>query len=905
MSLLTRKARRPGPRPIRVERLEDRAVPAGDFGSVLTAGGPGRDGAADVATDAAGNVYVVGGFADTVDFDPGPGTVALTSTGFQDGFVTRYTPDGRLAWAHAAGDGAAGVAADAAGNVYVTGVYTADTDFDPGPGQYVLPHTGRQSAFVLALDPAGNLVWAAGLTGVDTYVAPAAVAVDAAGAVFVAGEFSGAADFDPGPGTFPVDAGTAHFGFVLKLDPGGGLGWAAAFRTNKHVYPRDIAVDANGVYTTGFFAGGVDFDPGPGLHRFVQANVSSDYFVSKLNPDGTFGWAGQVGTLFSRSAWGSGIAVDGAGNVFTTGEFLGTHDFDPGPGTYSLTSQPPLPGEDPMPDMFVSKLDAAGRFVWARQIGGRADEWGTAIALDPAGNIYTAGIFSGTTDFDEGPAVASLSVAGDHQGVFVAKLDPEGYYRWARQLGRGGDASASALAVSGTGDVYTAGWFEGAVDFDPGPGTARRTSAPSTIFWGTDVYVSKLVQQPPGPLTYTARAGNGADALVLRRRRDRLELFDARAGRTLAGRHFDEVTAVVVTGADGETDTLTVDYSGGLFRPPGGVTFHGGAGGRDVVRVRGADTGYVLTDAGVTGGNGVAVALTGVEAAELTGGAGDNVLDATVFAGHALLDGGAGADVLRGARGGSLLRGGAGNDTLDANGASAIAAGGGGRDTLVAVADADFTLRSLPLGRAELKVTAPDATVLAVQLLSGVERAALTGGAGANVLDTGRFPGSVTLAGGSGHDRLAGGPAADVLDGGDGDDSLTGGRGNDQLDGGPGTDVLIEADDAHFSLSAARLVATSPAGAARGTDVLVGIDQAWLTGGAGANRLDAAQFGGRVTLDGGKGADVLVGGSAADVLIGGAGTDQVTGGAGADTFSAADPAVEFLDFNAGEGDAVV
>lgn len=866
---------------LRVQPLENRTAPAGDFGFALALGSAGRDDASDVATDTAGNVIVVGRFAGTVDFDPGPGTVSLTNANTSP-FVAKYATDGTLAWARAVGESsvlnsAPSVAIDTGGNAYVTGNFSGTADFDPGPNQFLLQSDGHQSGFVLKLDPAGEFLWAGAITGANADVTPTGIAVDGAGGVHSTGFFTGAPDFDPSAGSAPIDAGTAFWGYVLKLDTGGAFTWAKAFRTNNFIYPQDIAVDANGIYTTGLFKGGVDFDPAVTNFQLISESPSGDDFVSKLNLDGTFGWAKRVGSIFSPYAWGSGIAVDAAGNVFTTGVFIGTHDFDPGPGVTTLTSQAPPAGGDPSSDMFVSKFDSTGQFVWAKRIGGRGDEWGVDITTDAVGNLYTTGLFSGSVDFDEGPSAATLTTSAGRENAFVAKLDTDGYYRWARQLGRGGDAAGLAIAVANNGAVYSAGRFDGTGDFDPGSKTVLRTGK-------TDAFVSKLSQKSPAPLTYASPVGNGTDSLLLRRRGEQLELINARTGSIIASRHSDEVTAVSITGAADETDILTIDYSAGRFQPPGGTTFHGGAGGLDSLRVRGADTDYVLTDTDLTGGIVVKIDHTGIEGAELTGGAGDNILDASAFTGGAVLTGLGGNDQLLAALGGGGAR------------------GGPGIDTVIATGDANFTIRSLPLGRSELKITAATSTL---HVMSGVEQAVLTGGDSNNILDAAKFRGPVILAGGLGNDVLIGGSAADNLNGGDGDDSITGGRGSDQIDGGGGTDTLIETDDSHFTLSDTQLAANSLGGASRGADALVSIDQAWLTGGAGANKLNAALFSGRVSLDGGAGKDVLTGGSNADHLIGGDGLDSVTGGVGADEFSALDLASEYLDFNAGEGDTVV
>src|SRR5690606_3843941 len=111
-----------------------------------------------------------------------------------------------------------------------------------------------------------------------------------------------------------------------------------------------------------------------------------------LNNDGEFVWARRLGG--NRLDSGDGIAVDDDGNVYTTGSFQRTADFDPGPGVYNLIS-----GANSY-DVFVSKLTTDGAFVWAKQFKGDSPNMGNGIALDQFANVYTTGMFSATTDFD-------------------------------------------------------------------------------------------------------------------------------------------------------------------------------------------------------------------------------------------------------------------------------------------------------------------------------------------------------------------------------------------------------------------------------------------------------------------------------------------------------------------------
>ena len=266
-------------------------------------------------------------------------------------------------------------------------------------------------------------------------------------------------------------------------------------------------------------------------------------------------------------------------------------------------------------------------------------------------------------------------------------------------------------------------------------------------------------------------------------------------------------------------------------------------GGADTDTVVGSgDANWAVTNTQLTGMG--TDSLTTIERARLTGGASDNTLDASAFTGQTTLSGGPGAD---------LVRGGPADDAFD---------GGTGTDTVLAVADS---------AHGSLTLTPSTMTGLGSDSLTGFEAATLRGDSGNNTLDASAFAAPVTLDGGPGIDLGRGGSAADVL---------TGGAGSDTLDGGGAVDRVVEAADSSFTLTDASL-----AGAATGNDSLSAIELATLTGGPGANALDASGFTGAATLTGAGGPDTLSAGPGGATLNGSAGADTLIGGSASDVLN--------------------
>ncbi|MEO5350176.1 MAG: SBBP repeat-containing protein, partial [Magnetococcus sp. YQC-3] len=312
------------------------------------------------------------------------------------------------------------------------------------------------SSVVQKMDDSGNVIWTKDADSGGS------IAVDKSGNVYTSSSSGG----------------------VRKLNALGNPIWATGSGGGA------VAVDTSGnLYVTGRFQGSMDIDPGLGTTTMTSAG-SDDIFVQKLDSAGNLAWAKQIGA--AGLDYGNSLAVDGNGNVYVTGSFSGTVDFDPGEGVSNLTSAGGW-------DIFIQKLDASGNLMWAKRAGAQSGDQGYSLKVDDTGNVYLTGYFQNTVDFDPGEGVTNLTSEGSTD-IFIQKLDSSGNLLWVKQSGGPGNDQGLSLAVDGSGNVYTTGYFINFADFDPGPGTSYLDCAGNL-----DIFIQKL--DASGNLVWAKRAG--------------------------------------------------------------------------------------------------------------------------------------------------------------------------------------------------------------------------------------------------------------------------------------------------------------------------------------------------------------------------------------------------------------
>ena len=458
-----------------------------------------------ITIDADRNTYTVGSFSGNVDFDPSPSVYLLSSAGglYFNAFVSKLDAQGNFVWAKRMGglSGTEGnaIAIDGNNNIYTTGYFQGTADFNPDTATtYNLSIPGTDAAvFISKLDADGNFVWAKQI-GDGGWDVGASIATDAAGNIYVSGQFDGSVDFDPGPGTATLTAAGDNDVFVVKLDPSGNLVWAKQLGgVNGSIENKAITIDKRGnVITTGTFSGTLDFNPGTATSNLTSSGWGSIY-VSKLNETGNFIFAKKIGG--ANTSMGNAIALDQQDNILTAGFFSSTVDFDPGTGVSNMSTF----GGGFDFDVFISKMDSLGNYLWAKQIGGSSFEDCKAISVDARGNVYATGYFSGTADFDPGPASYPLIAAGSD--VYLVKLDSTGNFLWAKQTAESANADytgqGKGLVLDASSNVYTTGAFGGLMDFDPGTAYFPMDAGP---LYSDDVFIHKMMCADTSSSTITA-----------------------------------------------------------------------------------------------------------------------------------------------------------------------------------------------------------------------------------------------------------------------------------------------------------------------------------------------------------------------------------------------------------------
>jgi len=344
------------------------------------------------------NIINAGYSSGNCDFQYGSGTYTVGPISQANNFITKTDSSGNLVWAKFIELPTPNyevyiysMTTDQSANIYLTGRFDYIIDSDPGPGTQNLVTSGGYDTFVIKLDPNGQFVWSHSLSA-DVGLK---IKCDNQNNICLLSQSGSQVDYNFGTGTYTLAGGNV----LSKFDTNGNF----IFAKLLGVQCSDFAIDGSNNY---YFGGSV---------------MSSSVSIQKLNTAGNTVWTKSFGGINSFDALSlKGIDVDVSGNVYCTGSFSYSVDFDPGPQVYSLTTSA-IGNMDP----YVLKLTSAGNFAWAKQIKGPLYE--IVYGLQVVGpSVLTVGQFTNGINFD--PGVSDQSFPDAYNRTYINRYDVNGNY---------------------------------------------------------------------------------------------------------------------------------------------------------------------------------------------------------------------------------------------------------------------------------------------------------------------------------------------------------------------------------------------------------------------------------------------------------------------------------------------
>ncbi len=387
-----------------------------------------------ITVDASGNSYITGYFqSDTITF--GSFTLANdTNNSYTPNiFLAKYDANGNVLWARSAvgkssvihtGDEALSVAVDILGNAYITGYFTSTSITF---GSTTLSNSGSTDIFLTKYDINGNVLWAKTTGGTSYYNDVASsVVVDASGNAYITGNYYDTIIF--ASDTLKNTSINPSI-FLTKYDANGNVIWAEGTGGTSGDDATSVTVDVSGnIYLTGYFGAGDNGNITFGTDTLINAG-EYDIFLAKYNTNGNVLWASSAGGTGEDMAYS--LATDTLGNVYVTGYFDSPSIIF---GSTTLTNSA-------IWNIFLTKYNASGTVVWARNVGGIGNNYAYSVAVDALGNTYVAGNYNSSD-------------------TVLEKYDTAGNKRWAESEG---GAGVTCVAVDNSENTYVAGLFKGKV----------------------------------------------------------------------------------------------------------------------------------------------------------------------------------------------------------------------------------------------------------------------------------------------------------------------------------------------------------------------------------------------------------------------------------------------------------
>ncbi|NUM31136.1 MAG: T9SS type A sorting domain-containing protein [Bacteroidetes bacterium] len=431
--------------------------------------------------DKYGNSYITGTFYGKLDFNPGTDTFFLSSNGENDIFILKLDKKGDFVWAKSIGgkgdDKCNSIVSDSFGNFYITGTFNSNVDFDPDTSSKILNAKGGNDAFIAKFNSYGKIYWVNTLVG-NYDESGNGVTLNINGNVFWTGSFQDTLFFTIGTSSksILISKGKNDI-FIARCDTGGSYIWVKSMGGNGDDVSYSIISDKNdNVIITGYFTDKCNFGTGTTSY-FLTSFGSSDAFISKNDAKGNYIFAYQFGG--TNEEIGKSVKLDAYGNIYSTGWFNGTADFNPSKATAYLYSN----GKS---DIYISRLSSGGAFSWVKQIGGTENDKGNSLQIDDNFNIYSTGFYEARVDFDPGNS-SYFQTSKGKEDVYVSKLSSTGNFVWAKSFGGRNTDIGNTICLSFDKAVFTAGNFSDTADFNP-----DKDSSNIIAIGNADAFIQKM-----------------------------------------------------------------------------------------------------------------------------------------------------------------------------------------------------------------------------------------------------------------------------------------------------------------------------------------------------------------------------------------------------------------------------
>jgi hypothetical protein len=442
-----------------------------------TWGGTNIDYPYSVACDQSGYIYVTGHFRGTVEFNPDGGGSQSSHGSLTDIFLSKFDSSGIWQWTQTWGgedyEMVYSVALDQSENVYVTGHFRGAVEFNPDGGG-IQTSLGIYDVFLSKFDSDGNWQWSKTWGGEDDDIG-LSVVCDQSDNVYITGQFSKTVDFNPeGGGTETTYALYSNDVFLSKFDSSGNWQWVKTWGGPRQDNGNSITCDQSGnLYVTGFFRNTAEFNPDGGDPHTSLGNT--EVFLSKFDSTGLWQWAKTWGgTSFDE---GLSVACDQSGDIYVTGRFGNTVEFNPDGGGSETTNG--------AHDAYLSKFEPSGNWQWTKTWGSTGWDWATSVVCNQSdGNVYVTGFFSDTVEFN--PDGGGSETSNGNYDAFFSKFDSAGLWQLSKTWGGLLREQPYSITLDQAGSIYITGYYEGTTDFNPDGGDLHTTNG------NWDVFLSKM-----------------------------------------------------------------------------------------------------------------------------------------------------------------------------------------------------------------------------------------------------------------------------------------------------------------------------------------------------------------------------------------------------------------------------